>query len=345
MAPETGAESETGAGAEVGARIAAGSGPVRLGVCLAALAPLGLDGALRAARRAGVGVVDLPVDRVFGLVDAARAGDPAGQRAVRAVRESCAAVGVEIGCVSNSRDTQLVLGPHGAHTDSVFVGSAEAKRDYGMRAALDTVRFAAGVGAPLARVMLGVPDLARWLSWPGSVVSWQDNVDAWVSAVRPIVALAGDVGVRVVFEPHPKQVAYDPPSARALLSAVSGVRLCLDPANLAATGHDPVAAMRGWGDRLVAVHAKDLQRWSGTEPPRGAGWSRYGPGPATRFRALGAGDLPWPAIVAALLDDDYRGVIYVEHEDALLPTEQGIANSLALLRTLLPAGAVPGRTW
>jgi hypothetical protein len=38
-------------------------------------------------------------------------------------------------------------------------------------------------------------------------------------------------------------------------------------------------------------------------------------------------------------------VIYVEHEDALLPTEQGTATSVAALRTLLPAGTPQGRTW
>ncbi|MFI1580340.1 sugar phosphate isomerase/epimerase family protein [Embleya sp. NPDC020630] len=324
------------------ARNAPATAPIRLGICLAALAPSGLAGALAVARDVGVDVVDLPVDRAFALVDAARLEDPRHQRDVR---ERCAAAGVEVGCVSNSRDTQLVLGPHGPHTDAVLVGSAEAKRAFGLRAALGTVRFAAGVGAPLVRLMLGVPDLARWLSWSGSEVSWQDNVDAWVHAARPVLELADTLGVRVVIEPHPKQVAYDPVSTRALLSAASGVHVCVDPANLAAVGYDPVACVRGWGRGLAAVHAKDLQRWADTEPPRGAGWSRYGPGPAIRFRALGAGALPWPAIVAALLDDDYRGVIYVEHEDALLPTEQGITTSLTLLRTLIPAGVAPGRTW
>jgi hypothetical protein len=50
-------------------------------------------------------------------------------------------------------------------------------------------------------------------------------------------------------------------------------------------------------------------------------------------------------VAATLLDEDYRGVIYVEHEDALLPTEQGVATSAAALRRLLPAGTPQGRTW
>jgi sugar phosphate isomerase/epimerase len=55
--------------------------------------------------------------------------------------------------------------------------------------------------------------------------------------------------------------------------------------------------------------------------------------------------MPWPAIVSALLDEDFRGVLYVEHEDALLPREQSAAGSVRLLRDLLPQGAPQGRTW
>jgi sugar phosphate isomerase/epimerase len=55
--------------------------------------------------------------------------------------------------------------------------------------------------------------------------------------------------------------------------------------------------------------------------------------------------MPWPAIVSALLDEDFRGVLYVEHEDALLPREQSAAGSVRLLRDLLPQSSPQGRTW
>ncbi|NUS73468.1 MAG: sugar phosphate isomerase/epimerase [Corynebacteriales bacterium] len=315
---------------------------MQIGLCLAALAPAGLDAALRTAARNGVDVVDLPTDSTLKLVDPNRLEDPAHHQELRA---ALAAAQVHIGCVSNSRDAQLLLGPHGPHTDPIFAGSAAQKRDYGLRAALGTVQLAAGIGAPQVRLMLGVPDLGRWLSWWGSQVSWQDNIDTWIAEAEPVLALAKKLGVQVVVEPHPKQVVYDPASARALLAAAGEVKLCVDPANLAAVGHDPVAAVRGWGERLAVVHAKDLQRWKTPEDPRGPGWSRYGPGPAIRFRALGCGEMSWPALIAALIDENYRGVIYIEHEDSLLPTEQGVVNSLALLRQLLPVAQAAGRTW
>lgn len=320
---------------------------ISVGLCLAAWGGSGLGPALEHAAHVGADVVDLPSDSTSGLLDLTRWADDGGHRAD--LRATLA--GVTVGCVSNSRDGQLLLGPHGPHTDPVRAGSVAVKREHALRYALDTVRLAADLGAPHARLMFGVPDVARWLSWWHSPVSWADNIATWCEEVRPVLSLAAEHGVTVLIEPHPKQVVYDRASARQLLDAVgraeprASVRLCVDPANLAATGHDAVEAVRGWGDELGAAHAKDLQRWTGAEAPRGAGWSRYGPGPPIRFRSLGAGELPWPSIVAALLDEDFHGVLYVEHEDALLPREQSVERSVRFLRDLLPQASPQGRTW
>jgi sugar phosphate isomerase/epimerase/N-acetylglucosamine kinase-like BadF-type ATPase len=316
---------------------------VTVGLCLAAWGGSGLRAALDHAALVGADAVDLPTDTTSGLLDLARWAREEDYRAE--LRTAVADAGVD--CVSNSRDTQLLLGPHGEHTDPVLPGPAAAKREHALRCGLDTVRLAADVGARHVRLMFGVPDVARWLSWWHSAVSWTDNIAAWREDAEPILSLAAEHGVTVLVEPHPKQVVYDRPSARQLLDAAGDapVRLCVDAANLAATGHDPVDAVRGWGEALGAAHAKDLQRWRGADTPPGAGWSRYGPGPPIRFRALGAGELPWPAIVAALLDEDFHGVLYVEHEDALLPREQSVAGSVRLLRDLLPQSSPQGRTW
>ncbi|WP_285634647.1 TIM barrel protein [Actinoallomurus iriomotensis] len=324
-----------------------GDRPVGVGLCLAAWGGSRLDTALEHAARCGVDAVDLPTDSTSGLVDLVRwARDREHRAELRA-----AVAGTAVECVSNSRDSQLLLGPHGPHTDPVLAGSAADKREHALRSAMDTVRLAADLGAPHVRLMYGVPDVARWLSWWHSAVSWADNIALWCEEARPILRLAAEHGVTLLVEPHPKQVVYDRASARQLLDAAAetepsaSVRLCVDPANLAATGHDPVDAVRGWGAGLGAAHAKDLQRWGRPEPPPGAGWSRYGPGPPIRFRALGAGEMPWPAIVSALLDEDFRGVLYVEHEDALLPREQSTTASVRLLRDLLPQSGPQGRTW
>lgn len=316
-----------------------------LGLCLAAFGDTDLGTALAHADKFGPLWLDVPTDTTFGLVSAPRCATDARYRSEVAT----ALAGRRVGCVSNSRDAQLLLGPHGRHTDPVCPGSAAEKRSHALTCALGAIRLAERIGTRVVRLLPGCPDFARWLSWWGSDVGWADNIAEFRSAVEPLVCAARDAGVRLLLEPHPKQVVYDRASAELLFAGTPDfadvLGLCVDPANLAATGHDPVDAVRGWGARLVAVHAKDVQRWSGPGLPAGPGWGRYGPQPPIRFRPIGLGELPWPAIVAALQDEGFGGVLYVEHEDTLLPRDQSIERSLGALRSMVPVGVAEGRTW
>jgi sugar phosphate isomerase/epimerase len=323
---------------------------MRLGLCLAAFGGLDLGAALAEVAGYGPLRLDLPTDTTLGLVDARRCfADPGYRDEVAALLAGPAAAGQPVACVSNSRDAQLLLGPHGPHTDPVCPGLPGEKREHAMRSAIGAIRLAERIGAPVVRLLVGCPDFARWLSWWGSDVGWADNVDEFFTQADPVLRSAREAGVVVALEPHPKQIVYDRASAELLFAAgprwAGTLALCVDPANLAAMGHDPVEALRGWGTRLIAVHAKDLQTWTGRGAPSGHGWSRYGPGPPVRFRALGLGTLDWPAIVTALIDEGFPNVLYVEHEDVLLPRHQSINRSLSLLHEIMPRTAAEGRTW
>jgi len=323
---------------------------MRLGLCLAAFGGTALQTVLAEVISYGPLSLDLPTDTTLGLVDARRCFADAGYRdEVAQLLAGAQARGQPVGCVSNSRDAQLLLGPHGPHTDPVCPGSAREKREHAVQCALGAIRLAERLRAPVVRLLVGCPDFARWLSWWGSDVSWADNIDEFFTHVGPVLRAAREAGLVVALEPHPKQIIYDRASAELLFAAgpqwAGTLGLCVDPANLAATGHDPVQAVRGWRQRLTAVHAKDLQSWPGPGGPPGRGWSRYGPGPPIRFRALGLGVLDWPAIVSALIDEGFDQVLYVEHEDVLLPRRQGVMRSLGVLRELLPDGKAEGRTW
>jgi len=318
-----------------------------VGLCLAAFGDLGLSGALAIAAEVGVDVVDLPTDSTLQLADrlSAREDRDGTARVAARMRES----GLTVHCVSNSRDTQLLLGPHDAATDPILPGTPEQKRAHGMAAALRTVTLAAELGAPYARLQLGCPNFGRWLTWSGASTSWQQNIDELVEQVGPVLRAATELDVVVVLEPHPKQVLYDPLSTRAVLDALrcwpDRVRLCLDPANLAAVGYDPTAVVRDWGADLAMVHVKDLQTWSGAGAPVGPGWCRYGPGPPIRFRAMGLGELPWVRLLGIVLDEGFTGPVYVEHEDAALPREQSVRQAVRRVREILPNGLAEGRTW
>jgi sugar phosphate isomerase/epimerase len=316
-----------------------------LGLCLAAFGDLELAAALEETAGLGGLCLDLPTDTTLAMVDARRCHDDADYRDDVAK----ALAGQDITCVSNSRDAQLLLGPHGVHTDRVHTGGAAEKRSHATVCAIGTVRLAERLGVSAVRLQPGCPDFARWLSWWGSDVGWADNIAEFRTHTEPIVTAARDAGIRLLLEPHPKQIVYDRASVELVFELTEDwadvLGLCVDPANLAATGHDPVDAVCGWGSRMVAVHAKDLQRWRPGQPRQGAGWSRYGPQPPIRFRALGLGELDWPLIVASLQDEGFDGVLYLEHEDALLPRAHSIDRGLALLRSLMPAATPEGRTW
>ena len=320
---------------------------MRLGLCLAAFGGTDLKAALAEVAQYGPLCLDLPTDTTLGLVDARRCFSDSGYRDEVARVVSGAAA--QVTCVSNSRDAQLLLGPHGPHTDPVWPGSAVEKRLHAGQCAIGAIRLAERIRTPVVRLMFGCPDFARWLSWWGSDVSWADNVDEFFTQAEPLLRAAREAGVVVALEPHPKQIVYDRASADLLFSTgpewAGTLALCVDPANLAAVGYDAVDAVRGWRPRLVAVHAKDLQTWTASGAPTGPGWSRYGPGPPIRFRALGLGTLNWPAIVSTLMDEGFGNVLYVEHEDVLLPRHQSIIRGLGLLREFLPRTAAEGRTW
>jgi sugar phosphate isomerase/epimerase len=315
------------------------TGP-EIGLCLAAFADRPFDDALDAVAALGISVIDLPTDSLFAVSRSRPAAD--------VVAAQLAHRGIRVGCVSNSRDAQLVLGPHGPHTDAVARGGPAAKADHGRGAAVDAIELAGALGAPMARLMLGCPDNGRWRRWPGSEVGWQDNVDAFVEAAVPLARTATDLGVALCIEPHVKQVAFD---AASVLACIEGVRragatigLCFDPANLAALGFDPVEVLRAIASVPACVHAKDLERSDAAVAPPGPGWVRYGPQPAIRFRAVPWGQLDWPAILSHLHEIDFAAPIFIEHEDLLVDPELGIAGARRYLEAHRLGGR-PGPAW
>jgi len=318
-----------------------------IGLCAAAFGDQRLETALGSIRASGLSIIDLPTDSTLRLLPGVAAlEDPKfPARLTRALERH----EITVGCLSNSRDTQLLLGPHGPHTDPVREGSPAVKRAHALRYARATIALAATIGVPQVRLYFGCPDFARWLTWGTAEVSWEDNLGAFAEAAAPLLSECRAAGLQLCVEPHPKQVVFDVASTRRgleLLEEYADVlRVCLDPANIATLGYDPLDSIPGWGPALGAVHVKDLETWSGPDRPTAPGWVAYGPQPPIRFRCLGRGGLPWPSMIDALLEEGYTGVIYIEHEDVLLPRDQSIALAAKRLMELLPAAPAEGRTW
>ncbi len=302
---------------------------LEVGVCLAAFADLPLAEALARVRDLDLALVDLPTDSVFEVRPEATFGPLAADRDVVGLRQMLDRFGVRVACVSNSRDAQLVLGPHGPHTDRVEVRAAEDKQSHGRRHALDAIRLAGALEVPLVRLMLGCPDFGRWLTWSGSEVSWDDNVEVFLAEAAPLAAAAREEGVALCIEPHAKQVAYDVRSTRACVDGLraggSSVGICFDPANVAALRYDPVSFLAALGEAPRCVHAKDVELATSVLVPEGAGWVSYGPQPALRFRSVPFGQLDWRQILTALAAVGFTGPLLIEHEDLVTDRMAGIA--------------------
>jgi hypothetical protein len=135
----------------------------QIGLCAAVFGDLNLDSMLDAVAALPVDFLDLPTDSTLALNSGVDdlGGEAHGDRVAQALK----ARRLTVRCVSNSRDTQLLLGPHGSHTDPVCAGSREEKLVHADRCARATVSLAARTGAEQVRLYFGSPDYALWLDW------------------------------------------------------------------------------------------------------------------------------------------------------------------------------------
>lgn len=143
-------------------------------------------------------------------------------------------------------------------------------------------------------------------------------IASWVSRESaPIVAqLAQRYSIRVGDENHPES------DAAALKETIAGyeewIGVALDTGNLAARGGDPVKAVYELGDHLIYLHFKDIL-----------------PGGGHRCCTLGRGIVDVRAVVRALKEVGYEGVLSIEIETIDHDPTEEIIESTQLLRELL----------
>ncbi len=178
-----------------------------------------------------------------------------------------------------------------------------------------------------AAARLGCPTVGTFVGRdPTRTVA--DNLTAAEQVFKPLVDRAGEAGVKLVIENcvmegwhpdgYPGNLAYSPELWEWLFSL--GLYLNYDPSHLVWMGIDPVAALRPYVERVAHAQAKDIQLfperrdrygWPGKAvarpDPWDVGWWRY--------RVPGLGQVDWPAVVDALYEGGFGGVVSVEHED------------------------------
>jgi sugar phosphate isomerase/epimerase len=201
-----------------------------------------------------------------------------------------------------------------------------------------------------AAALLRCPTVGTFIGrHPGQSVA--ENLREAERVFEPFVQRAGELGVKLVIENcvmegwhpdgYPGNLAYSPELWEWMFSL--GLYLNYDPSHLLWMGIDPVEALRPYVDKVAHAQAKDIQLFANKR-------NRYGfPGPAIerkdpwdngwwRYRVPGLGQVDWQAVVDALYEGGFDGVLSVEHEDPVWGgTEDRIETGLRVAhQTLRP---------
>jgi inosose dehydratase len=122
-------------------------------------------------------------------------------------------------------------------------------------------------------------------------------------------------GYEPVFHHHTSSYVEGVPEIERFL-ADTDVELLLDSGHLAVAGGDPVAALRDWGERIGAVHIKDvrLDVLAAVKAERADTLTAWRRG---LFCALGEGDVDLDGFCGALTERGYDGWVVVEQDRVL----------------------------
>jgi sugar phosphate isomerase/epimerase len=215
------------------------------------------------------------------------------------------------------------------------------------------VRLASLLGVPVVNAVSGLPAGApgdtspSWVTcpWPPHNLKmleyqWNDvAIPYWKAAGK----FAADNGVKIALEMHPGFLVYNVETLLRLRQAVGPVLGCnFDPSHLFWNGVDAPSAVRALGDAIFHVHGKDCFVDPGNTEVNGCNDSKpYDqiPRRSWTFRTIGYGHdaKTWKDIMSALRLVGYDYVISIEHEDAMMSTDEGLAKAVCLLKEVLMA--------
>jgi sugar phosphate isomerase/epimerase len=232
----------------------------------------------------------------------------------------------------------LIISGFSCHNNPVHPNEAIAKEaDEVLR---KTVRLASLMGVPVINCFSGLPagapgdTMPNWVTcpWPPHFLEILDY--QW----KEMGKFGADYGVKFAFEMHPGMLVYNVYTLLKLRDAVGPVIGCnFDPSHLFWNGVDPVAAIRKLGDAIFHVHGKDVYVDPLNCSVNGCNDNKPYDRIAERswtFRAIGYGHgaKTWKDIMSALRMVGYDHVISIEHEDALMSFDEGLAKAVAMLK-------------
>ena len=211
-----------------------------------------------------------------------------------------------------------------------------------------TVRLANLMEVPVVNTFSGLPAgcegdrMPNWVTcpWPPDFLDmlkyqWdQVAIPYWKEAAT----YAADHGIKIGIEIHPGMLIYNVETMLRMRSeAGPAMGANLDPSHLFWNGVDPIAAIRALGEAIHHVHGKDCYVDLLNVTVNGCNDHKPYDQISDRswtFRTIGYGhDLKfWKDFISTLRVVGYDYVISIEHEDALMSTDEGLAKAVGLLK-------------
>jgi sugar phosphate isomerase/epimerase len=223
------------------------------------------------------------------------------------------------------------------------------------------VRLASLLGVPVVNVASGLPagcagdKSPSWVTcpWPPHNLKMLDY--QWNQVAIPYWQGAGkfaqENGVKIAVEMHPGFLVYNVETMLRLRAAVGPVIGCnFDPSHLFWNGVDIPAAIRALGGAIFHVHGKDCSVDPLNVAVNGCNdnkpYDRI-PSRSWTFRSIGYGhdEKTWKDIMSALRLAGYDYVVSIEHEDAMMSRDEGLAKGVALLKNVLMTEAAGTAYW
>jgi len=172
-------------------------------------------------------------------------------------------------------------------------------------------------------------------AWVPREASLDDKFAAYNRIFGELAKVARDKGCLIAIENCPHgfaNIAWSPANWERMFNDLptKTVGLEYDPSHLVWQGIDYVAALRKFGSRVYAFHAKDTE----IMPDKLSYGGIYGSG-WWRFRIPGHGDINWKRLFTILDDLNYGGDIIIEHEDPVFSgarRDEGLRLGLKFLR-------------
>ena len=210
------------------------------------------------------------------------------------------------------------------------------------------VRLAQLLEVPVVNTFSGLPagapgdTMPNWVTcpWPPHFLEILDY--QWNQVAIPYWKKAGkfaeDYGIKVALEMHPGMLVYNVYTMLRMRDAAGPAIGCnFDPSHLFWNGVDPAAAIRKLGETIFHVHGKDVYVDPLNVSINGCNdnkpYDRI-PERSWTFRTIGYGHSAkaWKDITSAFRLIGYDYVVSIEHEDALMSTDEGLAKAVAALK-------------